>query len=309
MNSNNNINIFNKYIDRYANKAFKRTKNNIYFLNYKGICEKMNIINAFYNNNFNICLNPNCINFIKDQLQCFYLEESKRFYYCLNKNDENINEYEYIIKNFYCDENDLELINVLSKYYTIKRINPEKIKSVIEYYSNINDNDPIDNSYIFFVKNHYKSNFKNITKEIVEKDFKKFFPIYFYERKIKTLKEGISIVEFLSEIIDYSNSTIGEIEDFIINCEIMISKETDNNRRKTFDFVKVDCITPLYRDNLNHREFIENHKRALLEYIIDKIANDIDFKSYNVSVNFLKLTSFVLTKSKHLNLIFELKDF
>ena len=88
----------------------------------------------------------------------------------------------------------------------------------------------------------------------------------------------------------------------------MISKETDNNRRKTFDFVKVDCITPLYRDNLNHREFIENHKRALLEYIIDKIANDIDFKSYNVSVNFLKLTSFVLTKSKHLNLIFELKD-
>ena len=309
MNSNNKIDIFNKYIDRYANTPFKRTKNSIYFFNYKGICEEMNIADAFYENNFNICLNPNCINFIKDQLQCFYLEKSKRFYYCLNKNDENINEYENIIKNFYCDENYLELINILSKYYTIKLINPEKIKSVIEYYSNINNNDPIDNSYIFFVKNHYKSNFKNITKEIVEKDFKKFFPIYFYERKVKTLKEGSSIVEFLSEIVDYSNSSLDEIEDFIINCEIMISKETDNNRRKTFDFVKVDCITPLYRDNLNHREFIENHKRALLEYIIDKIANDIDFKSYNVSVNFLKLTSFILTKSKHLNLISELKDF
>ena len=129
----------------------------------------------------------------------------------------------------------------------------------------------------------------------------------YYNNIFASLKLGDTFNNLLNKIKEFKiDEMILKIESFIISTDIFIQRETDNLNENSFDFIKIDCCTPMFRND--NKEFIMKYRTEILNYIIDKLENDISFKKYNVPINFLKLTKFTLTNDKHINLIFELKN-
>lgn len=135
--------------------------------------------------------------------------------------------------------------------------------------------------------------------------------VLFY-KAISRMKEGEPYEKFLSicQNVRYevhNSNPRPWIDRFIAEIEKpYIERETDNFKENTFDFIRI-------RVHLNHlqvdtKEAVKKYYPQIMELVLQKIEKNKAFQKYNVPVNFLHVTSAVLTRQRVLEIIFELKE-
>lgn len=75
---------------------------------------------------------------------------------------------------------------------------------------------------------------------------------------------------------------------------------------KTFDFLEIWVITPMYFDHTN--EFLIKFKKEFLNEISKHVSKSRSFTKYGIPINFLKITQFVITKDHSIRIVMELKE-
>ena len=134
--------------------------------------------------------------------------------------------------------------------------------------------------------------------------------VLFY-KAISQMKDGDTYERFLSvcQNVKYEVHNAKPtpwLDRFIAEIEKpYIERETDNFKKGTFDFIRV-------RVHLNHlqvntKDAVQKYYPQIVELVINIIAQNKAYQKYNVPVNYLRVTSAVLTRQRVLEIIFELK--
>ena len=130
-------------------------------------------------------------------------------------------------------------------------------------------------------------------------------------KAICKMKIGDTIEElenYLSNIQLVKHPKPTGIERFVTRVDKPIFvRSNDNSNLKTFDYIYVD-VNLISQWNQSKKEYIQEHITEIEEKVISKMEKDAEFKSYGISINFLKTSRITLLKSKNvLQFVFELK--
>lgn len=103
-------------------------------------------------------------------------------------------------------------------------------------------------------------------------------------------------------------TTLQEVRDFILRVERpFFERETDNNKRGTFDFIRIRLSIPEKNMFPKRKDFIQRHLREICNIALAKIESTKSFQKYGVPSSFLKLENAMITADSQLELLFGLK--
>ena len=84
-----------------------------------------------------------------------------------------------------------------------------------------------------------------------------------------------------------------------------IERRTGNKNKRTFDFIRIQAYFCNY---VNCGEYLKDNKKLVIKRVIEKIRDSKRFQNFGVPVNFLRLTSAVITTEHSIEFVFELKE-
>lgn len=100
-----------------------------------------------------------------------------------------------------------------------------------------------------------------------------------------------------------------EVKRFILHMtDVMIERETGNNNKDTFDFIRMRMAVPTESTFPGRKEFISGNMKWFLAVALNRLNGLKRFTRFNVPVTCLSLKNAVLTHTNELELLFELKD-
>ena len=103
-------------------------------------------------------------------------------------------------------------------------------------------------------------------------------------------------------------TTSQEVRDFILRIERpFFERETDNNKRGTFDFIRIRLSIPEKNMFSERKNFIQQHLREICNIALAKIEDTKSFQKYGVPSSFLQLENAMITADSQLELLFGLK--
>ena len=107
----------------------------------------------------------------------------------------------------------------------------------------------------------------------------------------------------------YPKDENGEMLPYIVGCkQIQIERDCENQKKNTFDFVRVIYSMS---SKIPQKELIENIKKdykLIANAAVKRLAISKRYQHYNVPVNFLKISKCTLTADRLLEFTFELKE-
>lgn len=138
----------------------------------------------------------------------------------------------------------------------------------------------------------------------------RFLNINRFRKAIVRLPLGSTLEEFekLYKTTQIEKHSLSELDQFITKIDKpSIERATGNSNLNTFDFVKVDAF--FVTTHPNPKEFIRQNFKGILNNVGKKIAENKLFQKYGISINFLKLTQYIVDMKLHrIHFIFELKE-
>lgn len=86
---------------------------------------------------------------------------------------------------------------------------------------------------------------------------------------------------------------------------IKFARVPENENKDTFDYILASAYISAVDDKF---EFVKEHKKEVLTYMLDRISNMKRFKKYGVPIGILKVGKCVLGRDGYLYVTFEIKD-
>lgn len=88
----------------------------------------------------------------------------------------------------------------------------------------------------------------------------------------------------------------------------MIERETGNDNKDTFDFVRIRMSIPTENTFPDRKAFISKNMKWFLAVALNQLNSMKRFARFGVPVTCLSLKNAVLTRTNELELLFELKE-
>lgn len=85
-------------------------------------------------------------------------------------------------------------------------------------------------------------------------------------------------------------------------------RETDNNNKNSFDFIRIRISIPTKKSFPNRSRFVNDNMRYFIHAALSKIESSKRFLRYEIPVTCLSLKKATITCASELELLFELKD-
>lgn len=102
---------------------------------------------------------------------------------------------------------------------------------------------------------------------------------------------------------------INNIRFIVLIDKPIIENYTDNNRKRTFDIIRMKVYLNTILDEQARKLAVVKHKKDITERVIHKIEELEKFKKFDLSTNYLKLSRLTYIKRPcSLDFVFELKD-
>lgn len=90
--------------------------------------------------------------------------------------------------------------------------------------------------------------------------------------------------------------------------EVDISRDVENRKDNTFDYITVSCGCPSTIDRSLLVDGIKKYRSDILSAMLDKVSESGAFKKFGIHVNFLECTDFILTRDRCVVAKFNLKE-
>ena len=121
--------------------------------------------------------------------------------------------------------------------------------------------------------------------------------------------KGLTYDKLVSELEDACKKTKKPpVLQYTCKYNVRIERSVDNNKKGTFDFVKVDVsLTPHGKLN-TYKKVCDAFRDDIVTCALDKISQSKRYIDKGVPINFLRLTSAKIMHDGILELIFELKE-
>ena len=128
---------------------------------------------------------------------------------------------------------------------------------------------------------------------------------------INKLKEGDSIEDFerIFAETDLKENLPAGLNRFITKIEKPdFGREPENFNEKTFDWISIEvCTVTEWAED--KRTYIKKHLDDIKKMVLESLSKSRKFQSYNVPINFLRLTDLVIRSNSTMVFKFELKKF
>lgn len=102
-----------------------------------------------------------------------------------------------------------------------------------------------------------------------------------------------------------------EVKKFILHftmSDIMIERETGNDNKDTFDFIRIRMSIPTENTFPDRKAFISKNMKWFLAVALNQLNSMKRFARFGVPITCLSLKNAVLTRTNELELLFELKE-
>lgn len=127
--------------------------------------------------------------------------------------------------------------------------------------------------------------------------------IYRFQKKYK--QESMTPTEKALRIEEIPE----DVKKFILHVsDVRIERETGNENKDTFDFIRMRISIPTESTFPNRKAFISKNMKWFLAVALNRLNGLKRFTRFNVPVTYLSLKNAVLTHTNELELLFELKD-